>query len=531
MADLLYEYWSTVEESLLEFWYMTITPVFDEINDIVSQYDFLPLLGVCLWHVDLVVVPTLTRVFAFLSVVAASYPSYLEAENFEGPMGKLSHNIVGTLFRYETSMDAMFCILNFVYKGIILEARMGTKRFFNMLFLLALAIGVLKSALEQAGMSLIGGIYPLLLSLKVIINYTCLFHHPVRYPIFHPFLVRRLRFLEYFIALIRTRSPQDVLVGVGAGTTLIVCLNDPKSLIHPLLGEDGSKVTAITATKLIFRGHSGGIYRFVKSVTPDVITSLWLAFVLVSYNLERESLPEAIEPFWVLETFNPEFPITWLLPTTGVTGINHLFYLLFLVYRTPATFRSAFKDFNASLLCFFSVLPLSRLCGLMLANTAKECEMFDLYCLDFPRRISDSCTVLVAANTFAEIILLAPDNAGKFICRILLEMAMIWKFFPDIYIIELIGAYGASGFLACLSLIIDKHRDYLADPLTGTRKADVLVRKNPRRQLGSVTESSPSVTPPEDLTPPVTVSNPPASGGRIIGVMKATVSALSVVVS
>lgn len=70
--------------------------------------------------------------FAFLSVVAASYPSYLEAENFEGPMGKLSHNIVGTLFRYETSMDAMFCILNFVYKGIILEARMGTKRFFNM---------------------------------------------------------------------------------------------------------------------------------------------------------------------------------------------------------------------------------------------------------------------------------------------------------------------------------------------------------------------------------------------------------------
>lgn len=68
MADLLYEYWSAVEESLLEFWYMTITPVFDEINDIVSQYDFLPLLGVCLWHVDLVVVPTLTRFVFSLAV-------------------------------------------------------------------------------------------------------------------------------------------------------------------------------------------------------------------------------------------------------------------------------------------------------------------------------------------------------------------------------------------------------------------------------------------------------------------------------
>ncbi|OQR69884.1 hypothetical protein BIW11_11995 [Tropilaelaps mercedesae] len=496
--------WLSLEDFLLDLWYVPSKAV-EDINNALNAYDFLPMLAVCLWHTDPVSVPSFTRLFALTSLTAACYSSAFAKENYDDTLGSLVHDIIGSLFFYASTLDAFFCILSFVYKGIILEARMGARRFFNMVFLLATSIGSLKFLLAQINVKMQGGMYPLLLSLKVVINYTCLFHHPIRFPVLHPFLTRRLRFFEFFIALVRSRSPQDVLIGVAAGASLIACLNDPNSFIHPLLGEDGSKVTTVSATKLIFRGRSGGAYRWVKTVSPNIVTGVWLAVVILSYSYRDAGL-SFFEPLSILETFNPVHPITWVLPTYGVTSATHLCYLLFLVYRTPTVIRAAFKDTTSAVVCFFGILPMSRTLSLILLNISYDCDMLSMWCLDFSKRYSDSCSVLLAANAFAGIVVLTPETAGTFIVKLSLEMTMIWKFFPEIHLLSILGAYGAAGLFACISLLVDRGRIHLADPMEGIRKADIILKKNPRRQFGSVTESSTTTTvsklrePPADAT-------------------------------
>lgn len=202
-----------------------------------------------------------------------------------------------------------------------------------------------------------------------------------------------------------------------------------------------------------------------------------------------------------LETFDPTLPISWLVPTLGAMSLTHLFYLMFLVYRTPATFTSSFKDINAAGFCFFVLLPLSRFFGMMLINAANDCSILSLWCVDFTKQFSDSCSALLAASTFAEFIAVTPETTGIMLTKLGLELAMIWKFFPEIHPLATVGAYMAGSMLAIVSLLVDHSRVFLADLPKGARKPDVVLMKNPRRQVGSVTESTLSSTESANTTP------------------------------
>lgn len=85
------------------------------------------------------------RAFALISLAAACYPAPLSKENFDDTLGIYLHDVVGDLFTYACSLDAFFCTLSFVYKGIILEARMGTRRFFNLVCIIIEIISVILS--------------------------------------------------------------------------------------------------------------------------------------------------------------------------------------------------------------------------------------------------------------------------------------------------------------------------------------------------------------------------------------------------
>lgn len=204
----------------------------------------------------------------------------------------------------------------------------------------------------------------------------------------------------------------------------------------------------------------------------------------------QDDLPSCFDPLWSFTTFDPVHPLTWVVPTHGTASVTHFTYLLFLVYRTPAVFGAAFKDTNVATAHFLCILPMTRAFTLVFLNTAQDCDPFSLTCLEFSKNLSDSCSILLAANLFTEVIAMTPETAGFVLLRMAVEISMIWKFFPEVHLLSAAGAYTAGSLLAVGTRLVDRDRIFLADMKKSDRRADLTLLKNPRLQYGSVTETS-----------------------------------------
>lgn len=487
-------------------------------NYVATETNFTFLFAILWWYVSPFAIPPITNLLTVFILTSHRYRG-AAAALATTPLRKIAFYSAFGIVTFKRSADVFYFGTSFLYKCIILESKMGPRRFIFVTMLLMITTGVTKYICEHTDlMCIAGGPFVTLMALKIITHRWAYAEQPIRFPYLLSIIARRLPYLEYLIIPLLCGETYDVCLGIIVGLAISqLRLTENRSLIG-LLG----KVVTLPYTRVLLPAPRR-VGQVVLYFLPRVSACLLVGASITQYFCHI--FPEGINLFCAI----PSGQIYLLLvPSFGAVNLTHLIYICSTAYIVMYQMQKIFvKQYIMIIYCVF-LQVVTNLLFIVCTNLAYRCPPFSNECVPPGTEIVGISSTLLAIQVFAGIMRHKAEwrNYALTALRACGEVVLIYAFLPEADArLHLVGA-GAGFALACThqrpppfikqqarpsDIMIERPHSRISTKITGRKDSLSLVTTETERDDPSIgrRRSRLRITTRKGKTPPVRVSKAP----------------------